>query len=75
MDRQTFSFPIDHGQIISIEAYGEDKGSRDPDDVLGSLRIVVGKLLLAGLTIDVELQQTGTQAGEFITLSCDKVIA
>jgi hypothetical protein len=65
----------DHGQIISIEAYDEDKGSRDADDRLGSARIAVGKLLLAGGIMDVELQQAGTPTGEFITLRCDLVNA
>jgi hypothetical protein len=65
-------YPLaDHGQIISIEAYDEDTGRRDADDLLGSARIAVGKLLLSGGTVDVELEQQGIPTGEFITLRCD----
>jgi hypothetical protein len=68
-------YPLtDHGQIISIEAYDEDTGKRDADDLLGSARIAVGKLLLAGGTVDVELEQKGIPTGEFITLRCDLVM-
>jgi Ca2+-dependent lipid-binding protein len=63
----------DHGQIVSIEAYDEDTGRRDADDLLGSARIAVGKLLLAGGTVDVELEQKRIPTGELITLRGDLI--
>jgi C2 domain len=61
----------DHSQIISIEAWDEDSGSSDTDDLLGSARVSVGKILLAGGSFDVELLQDGKPSGIYVTIRCE----
>lgn len=68
-ETQTFEM-VDHSQIINVEAWDEDGGSNDPDDLLGSARITVGKILLAGGSFDVELLQDGAPSGTYVTLRC-----
>lgn len=60
----------DHSQIISIEVWDEDTGSNDTDDMLGSARVSVGKILLAGGSFDVELLHGGKPSGMFVTIRC-----
>ena len=60
----------DHGQVITIGVFDEDK-RRDTDDELGGARIKVGKLLLAGDAVDVELYDAGKPTGQFVSLRCD----
>jgi len=62
----------DHGQMISLSLFDEDK-RRDADDYLGGARITVGKLLLAGGLKDVELEKAGKPTGLFVSLRCDMV--
>ena len=62
----------DHGQIICLTAFDEDKGKRDQDDELGGVRVTVGKLLLQG-GLDVELLESGKPTGQFVSLKCDMV--
>jgi len=62
---------LNHGQIITISAFDEDKGGRDKDDDLGSARVNVGKLLLASDLVDVELQKAGKPTGLYISLRGD----
>lgn len=66
---------MDHGQVISVDTYEEDKGARDKDDYLGSVKLTVGKLLLAGGTMDLELEQDGKGTGHYVALRCDMVDA
>lgn len=61
----------DYGQVIRIHAMDEDKGTLDADDELGSARVAVGELLLAGRTMEVELQTDGVGTGAFVTLCCN----
>lgn len=62
-----------HGQMITITAFDEDKGG-DEDDELGGARISVGKLLLAsGNAVDVELMQDGKHTGMYISLRCEMI--
>ena len=61
----------DNDQIISLEAWDEDKGPLDSDDYLGTARVTVGEFLLAGKTMEVELQQDQQGTGAFVTLHCD----
>lgn len=56
----------DHDQIIEIEALDDDLAG---DDNLGSGKITVGKLLLAGGTADVPLIHKGEDTGASITIS------
>jgi len=55
-------------QVIKIEAWDEDSGTKDPDDFLGKARISVGKILLAGGSFDVELLNEGQRTGHYISL-------
>jgi Ca2+-dependent lipid-binding protein len=61
-----------HGQMITITAFDEDKGA-DKDDELGAARITVGKLLLEGGSTDVELLQDGKPTGIYVSVRCEMV--
>jgi hypothetical protein len=63
----------DKSQIISIDVLDEDKGVRDEDDLLGSARVAIGKLLLAGGTMDVELLLKGVASSAYISLRAELV--
>lgn len=60
----------DHSQIVNVEVWDEDSGSSDKDDMLGAARVSVGKILLAGGGLDVELQDGGKPCGIFVTIRC-----
>jgi Ca2+-dependent lipid-binding protein len=64
---------LNHSQIIHIAAFDEDGGRNDADDHLGSARVTVGKLLLAGGSIDVELETEGKPSGMYVTIRCESV--
>ena len=71
---QSFEFAVDHhGQEVRIDAFDEDRGAGDSDDFIGSAKATIGKLLMAGGTMDVELQSKGQGRGQFITLRCEMV--
>ncbi|KAI2506642.1 Synaptotagmin-like mitochondrial-lipid-binding domain [Fragilaria crotonensis] len=61
----------DNDQIVSLEAWDQDKGTLDSDDHLGTACLSVADLLLAGKTREVELQQKGKATGAFVTIHCD----
>jgi len=61
----------DHDQVVSIEAWDEDSGSLDADDYLGKASVSVADLLLAGKTMEVELQQDGNGTGTYVKLHCE----
>ena len=60
----------DHGQMVSITVFDEDKRG-NKDDELGGARITVGKLLLADGLKDVELHKDGKPTGMFISLKAE----
>mmetsp|Transcript_14405 Transcript_14405/g.23796 ORF Transcript_14405/g.23796 Transcript_14405/m.23796 type:complete len:670 (+) Transcript_14405:112-2121(+) len=60
----------DNDQIVSIEAWDEDNGALDSDDFLGTADVTVGDILLAGKTLEVELQQDNKGTGAYVTLHC-----
>ena len=60
----------DNDQIVSIEAWDEDSGTLDADDYLGKASVSVADLLLAGKTMEVELQRDGNITGT-VTLHCE----
>ena len=69
---ETYDFVLsDNDQIVSLEAWDEDNGTLDSNDHLGTARLSVADLLLAGKTIEVELQQKGKATGAFVTIHCD----
>lgn len=69
---ETYDFLLcDNDQIVSVEAWDEDNGTLDSDDYLGTACASVADLLLAGKTLEVELQQKGKKTGAFVTLHCD----
>ena len=67
----------DLDQILQIEAFDEDQGVGDSDDFLGRCKVVVGQILLAGSTMEVELaheEKDGNyfkSTGCFVTISVD----
>jgi hypothetical protein len=67
--KETHGFLLsDNGQVIRIHAWDEDNGTLDADDDLGTAQLVIGELLLAGRTMEVELQTDGVGTGAFVTL-------
>jgi hypothetical protein len=67
--KETHGFLLsDHGQVIRIHAWDEDGGTLDADDDLGTAQLGIGELLLAGRTMEVELQMDGVGTGAFVTL-------
>ena len=64
---------LNYGQAINIDVFDEDKGKSDADDYIGSAKIPIGKLLLAGKAMDVELFKKFKATGVYITLRCDKI--
>jgi len=69
---ETKEYPLlNHSQIIHVDCYDEDSGKHDKDDLLGSVRVTVGKVILAGGTIDLELENEGKPTGAYITLCCE----
>jgi len=61
-----------HGQMVTITVFDEDKG-KDKDDELGGARITVGKLLLSDGLTDVELLQDGKPTGMYVSLGCEMI--
>jgi len=58
-------------QVITLDVY--DANKRGKDDLLGSARTTVGKVLLHGGKMKLELQENGGQGiGIFIEISCNK---
>jgi hypothetical protein len=67
-------FPLmDPGQIITMNAWDKNEREYDPDVPIGSAKTTVGKLLLAGGSMDLELKKDGRATGVYITLRCDMV--
>ena len=56
-----------------MEVFDEDSGRRDKDDYLGTARVTVGKIILAGGTQDVEIEDEGKPTGRFITIKCELI--
>jgi Ca2+-dependent lipid-binding protein len=71
-ESQDFSL-LDHGQIITLNAWDKNEREFDPDLVVGSTKTTVGKLLLAGGSMELELKKDGRATGVHITLRCDMV--
>lgn len=71
-ESNTYPF-LNHSQILHIEVYDEDSGRRDKDDHLGTARVTVGKILLAGGSQDIEIEDEGKLTGMFITVACELV--
>eukprot|EP00977_Amphora_coffeiformis_P017216 scaffold5520_cov167-Amphora_coffeaeformis.AAC.6 len=66
-------FMKSHGQTIRIQVYDDNEGrkkKREKDDLLGMARVTVGKVLLAGGTLEVEMELEGQSTGIFVTIVC-----
>jgi hypothetical protein len=65
----------DHGQFITLDVWDKNEREEDPDVAVGSAKITVGKVLLAGGSMDVELKRKHSRhaTGVFITLRCDLI--
>mmetsp|Transcript_37147 Transcript_37147/g.57062 ORF Transcript_37147/g.57062 Transcript_37147/m.57062 type:complete len:703 (-) Transcript_37147:119-2227(-) len=59
----------DRGQVIHADVYDENK--RSEDDFLGFVRVAVGKILLEGGEMQLEIQNNGTGTNNFIKLGCE----
>ena len=69
-------YPLtDHGQFITLDVFDKNEREEDPDVEVGSAKITVGNVLLAGGSMDVELKRkySSRATGVFITLRCDLV--
>jgi hypothetical protein len=65
----------DHGQFITLDVFDKNEREYDPDVEVGSAKITVGKVLLAGGSMEVELKRkhSSRATGVFITLRCDLI--
>lgn len=61
------------GQALQIDVFDEDRGEHDTDDYLGSARMSVGKLLLAGGSSEIELTIQEKPTGLFLEIACELV--
>ncbi|KAL7576326.1 hypothetical protein ACA910_018144 [Epithemia clementina (nom. ined.)] len=61
-----------HGQIISIDVFDKAEGQKDKthDMYIGSVRVTVGKVLLAGGVAEKEVLSEGNPTGVLITIQC-----
>jgi len=73
-------YPLqDHAQIVSLELWDENERSFDPDVFVGRAKTTVGNLLLAGGSLDLELQRPQQKGGGlfptgvYVTLRCNMV--
>jgi len=56
-----------------LEMWDENERSFDPDIEVGSAKTTVGKILLAGGGMELELKRQGLLTGVFVTLRCKMV--
>ena len=66
----------DLDQILTIQAWDEDSGTIDTDDLLGFTKVTVGQLLLSGNAMELELlkeERKGSlkPTGSFVTVGLD----
>jgi Ca2+-dependent lipid-binding protein len=71
-ESHTFNL-LDHGQIITVNAWDKNEREYDPDVEIGSAKTTVGKLLLAGGSMDLEMKKGGRPSGVHIQIRCDMV--
>ena len=64
---------MDHSQVIAMDVFDQNERVFDPDVPLGSAKTTVGKVLLAGGSMELELTQQGQPSGVFITMKCELV--
>lgn len=65
---------IHYGMIVTFDVYDEDTGKLDKDDYVGTSRASIGKLVLAGGPVEIELQdKNGYSTGAYITVECNKI--
>ena len=70
----TADYPfVNHGQIINIDVWDENKGKFSKDDYIGSARVTVGEFLLKGGSMEVELQADGKPLDIYITFKCELI--
>jgi Ca2+-dependent lipid-binding protein len=67
-------FPLDdHGQIVKLEVWDMNEEQIGEGTPLGNATTTVGKLLMAGGSMDMKIQKDGRSTGIFIALKCDLV--
>lgn len=62
-----------HGQTIRLQVFDNNEGrkkKREKDELLGKARVTVGKVLLAGGSLEVEMELEGCSTGIFVTIAC-----
>ena len=67
-------YPLtDQGEIITIDVFDTTERDHDAERDVGSAKVTVGKVLLAGGCLDVELKnrRTGIATGVIVTIQCD----
>ena len=66
------TYPLqNHNQIVNVEVWEANSGKHTKDDLYGSARVTVGKVLLAGGSLDVEVHKEGKPLGLFVTIRCE----
>lgn len=71
-ENETKQFPLQSpNQVISVDVY--DANSKSKDEFYGSGRTSVGKILLNGGSLDLEIRRDNKSTGIFITIQCQKL--
>lgn len=70
-ESQVYTFTSEK-QVITVDAL--DANSKSDDTPLGGFRVAMGKVLLSGGKMEVELENEGVKQGSFITVSCELVV-
>jgi Ca2+-dependent lipid-binding protein len=67
-------FPLqDHGQLVTLEVWDMNEEVIGNGIPLGSTKTTVGKLLMSGGSMELEVLKEGHSSGIFIALRCDMV--
>jgi hypothetical protein len=67
-------FPLqDHGQLVALEVWDMNEEEIGNGISLGSTKTTVGKLLMAGGSVELDIQKDGRTTGIHIALRCDMV--
>ena len=72
-ESKSFIF-LNHGQTFRIELWDDNEGRkkrREKDDLLGMVRVTVGKILLNEGKVELETELEGRPTGIFVTVLCE----
>jgi Ca2+-dependent lipid-binding protein len=69
-EQKDFLF-LNHGQILNIDVFDDNSGRNRKDDLLGTARVTVGKIFLAGGSMDIEIKLHERATGIFVSIRCE----